>query len=132
MYKTILCAIETSKEGKSVLSKAAELSEIFNSKLIVMHVLPYTLLRKDYQKALKEEAAPKFENLIASFDIPKKNRIIKIGKPYELICSEAEKRKADLIVLGTHSKKGLYSLIGSTANGVANHAKCDVSLINVC
>ena len=43
----------------------------------------------------------------------------------------AEKKHADLIILGTHSKKGLQALIGSTANGVVNYAKCDVSLIKV-
>ncbi|MBL4826438.1 MAG: universal stress protein [Spongiibacteraceae bacterium] len=43
----------------------------------------------------------------------------------------AEKKKADLIIIGTHSKKGIHSLIGSTANGVVNHAKCDVSLVKI-
>ena len=69
--------------------------------------------------------------MISSFDIPKKNCFIKVGKPYEVICKEAEKYKVDLILLGTHSKKGLKSVIGSTATGVANHAKCDVSLIRM-
>lgn len=65
------------------------------------------------------------------FDIPKKNQVIKVGKPYEHICTEADKRKVDLIVLGTHSKKGINALLGSTANGVVNYAKCDVSLIKI-
>jgi universal stress protein A len=43
----------------------------------------------------------------------------------------AESKSADLIMLGTHSKKGLNALIGSTANAVANHAQCDVSLIKI-
>jgi universal stress protein A len=63
--------------------------------------------------------------------IPKEDVIIKFGKPYEQICMLAEKENADLIILGTHSKKGLNALIGSTANAVANYAKCDVSLIKV-
>lgn len=56
---------------------------------------------------------------------------IKFGKPYEQICMLAEKKNADLIILGTHSKKGLHALIGSTANTVTNYAKCDVSLIKI-
>ncbi|GAC15634.1 universal stress protein [Aliiglaciecola lipolytica] len=131
MYKTILCAIEASTEGKLVLAKAAAMAKLYNSKLLVMHVLPYKLLPKDYQKELKEKVTPKIEELCVDFGVTKKNRIIKVGKPYELICNEAIKRKADLIMLGTHSKKGIQALIGSTANGVANYADCDVSLVRI-
>ena len=76
-----------------------------NGKLIVIHVIPYTLLPKDYQKELKEDIGPKIEQMIAPFGIPKKNRIIKVGKPYDHICMQAEKNKAGLIVLGTHHQK---------------------------
>jgi len=131
MYKTIVCAIEATKEGKEVLSKASQLSKLCNGKLIVIHVVPYTLLPKNYQKALKEEFSPKIEKISAFFGIPKKDQIIKVGKPYEHICTLAEKKKADVIILGTHSKKGIKSLLGSTANGVANYAKCDVSLVKL-
>lgn len=131
MYKTILCAIEATKEGKEVLSKASQLSKLCNAKLIVIHVIPYTLLPKDYQKVLKEDISPKMEKIAALFNVPKKNQIIKVGKPYENICAQANKRKADLIILGTHSKKGINALIGSTANGVVNYAKCDVSLVKL-
>ncbi len=131
MYNTIVCAIEASEEGKEILAKAHEFSKIHQAKLFVIHVIPYSLLPKDYQKELKESAIPEVEAITASFDIPKKNVSIKFGKPYEQVCALAEKKHADLIILGTHSKKGLNALIGSTANAVANHAKCDVSLIKI-
>ncbi len=131
MYKTILCAIEASQEGKKVLAKASQLAECFGSKLIVINVLPYTLLPKDYQKTLREDIAPKVKKIAASFGISQKNCLIKVGKPYEVICKEAGKKKADLIVIGTHSKKGLQAAIGSTATGVSNNAKCDVTLFRI-
>ncbi len=131
MYKTILCAIEASKEGRQVLAKAAKLAEQSGAKLFVIHVIPYTMLPRDYQKVLKEDVSPKLKKMSAAFDIPGKNQIIKVGKPYDLICREAEKRKADVIMLGTHSKTGLNALLGSTANGVINYATCDVSLVRV-
>lgn len=131
MYKTILCAIEATKEGKEVLAKAAELSKLCNGKLIVVHVIPYTLLPKDYQKTLKEDISPKIGKISALFGIPKKDQIIKVGKPYDHICMLAKKKKADLIILGTHSKRGISSLLGSTANGVVNYAKCDVTLVKL-
>ncbi|MBM7070782.1 universal stress protein [Shewanella sp. 202IG2-18] len=89
MYKTILCAIESSDEGKHVLSKAIKIAEKFDSRLIVINVLPYTFLPKDYQKVLKDEAIPKLEKLTSEFNILKKNKILKVGKPYDVICTEA-------------------------------------------
>ncbi|WP_444921867.1 universal stress protein [Microbulbifer sp. CnH-101-G] len=131
MYKTILCAIEASQEGRFVLSKAVDLSKQHESNLIVLNVLPYSFLPKDYQRELKEDAIPKFEEITSSFGIAKKNRALKVGKPYEVICKEAVKRNVDLIVLGTHSKKGISSLIGSTANSIVNYAHCDVTLVRI-
>ncbi len=131
MYKTIICAIEVGQEGKKVLSKAQEVASKFGGKLIVVNVLPYALLPKDYQKELKEKAIPEFNNILSEFGVSKKNRVLKVGKPYEVICNVAEKKQADLIILGTHSKKGVRSLIGSTATGVANNANCDVSLVRI-
>lgn len=131
MYKTIICAIEDSKEGEMVLSKAHQLSQLCNANLFVTHTIPYSLLPKDYQKELKENVLPSIEAKATALGIPLKNVSVKFGKPYEQICLFAEKKGADLIILGTHSKKGIQALIGSTANGVANYAKCDVSLIKV-
>lgn len=131
MYKTILCAIEVTSEGKVVLAKAVELAKLCDATLFVIHVIPYTLLPKDYQKSLKEDVTPKVERIAAAFNIPKKHQIVKVGKPYDHICTLADKKNIDLIMLGTHSKRGLNSLIGSTANGVVNYAKCDVSLVKI-
>jgi universal stress protein A len=131
MYKTIICAIEASKEGEAVLAKAQEFALLCNAKLFVTHIIPYALLPKDYQKQLKEETLPKMESITGALGIAKKIVSVKFGKPYEQICELAEKKEADLIILGTHSKKGIQALIGSTANGVANYAKCDVSLVKI-
>ncbi|MUH72695.1 universal stress protein [Psychrosphaera haliotis] len=131
MYQKIVCAIEASDEGKLVLEKACGLAKAYNAKLYVAHVIPYSILPKDYQKTLEEEAAPLIDKITESFGISQKKVSIKVGKPYEQICLVADKKEADLIVIGTHSKKGIQALIGSTANGVVNYAKCDVFLVKI-
>lgn len=131
MYKTIICAIEICEEGKTVLAKAQEVACKFEAKLVVVSVLPYGLLPRDYQKELKDKAIPEFNKIVSEFGIAKKNSVLKVGKPDDVICSVADKRQADLIILGTHSKKGLRALIGSTATGVATYASCDVNLIRM-
>ncbi len=131
MYKSILCAIEASPEGKTVLAKAAKLADIYGAKLNVIHVLPYTLLPTNYQQTLKQDITPKIEKITEALGVARKHCSIKVGKPYQLICKEVVKRKADLVIIGTHSKKGLHAAIGSTATGVANNAKCDVTLVRI-
>ena len=131
MYDIIVCAIEASDESKEILLKAYNLAQLHKSKLFVTHIIPYSILPKDYQKELKENALPEIESITSSLGIPKDDVTIKFGKPYEQICMLAEQKNADLIILGTHSKKGINALIGSTANAVANYAKCDVSLIKI-
>lgn len=131
MYKTIVCAIEASDEGKEILEKAYNLAQLHKAELFVTHIIPYTILPKDYQKELEETTQPKIDDITSSLKISSNNVTVKFGKPYEKICTLAEDKSADLIVLGTHSKKGINALIGSTANAVANYAKCDVSLIKI-
>lgn len=131
MYKTIICAVEIGDEGRTLLAKASALADKFASRLIVVNVLPYSFLPKDYQKDLTERAIPEFEKMAAEFKVTQKNRVLKVGKPHEIICKLAKSKKADLILLGTHSKKGLQSLIGSTATAVSNNAPCDVTLVRI-
>lgn len=131
MYKTILCAIEITNEAETVLIKASDMAQRYDARLIVIHILPYAMLPKDYQKELVEKVTPSFTEIADQFSIRQKDRMVKVGKPYELICHEAVKKEADLIMLGTHSKRGIKALIGSTANGVVNYAPCDVTLVRL-
>ena len=49
------------------------------------------------------------------------------GYPPEVICDEAKKQGADLIVMGTHGRSGLaHLLLGSTAERVVQKAPCPV------
>jgi nucleotide-binding universal stress UspA family protein len=52
------------------------------------------------------------------------------GYPPEVICAEAEKAEADLIVMGTHGRSGLaHLLLGSTAERVVQKAPCPVMTV---
>ena len=55
---------------------------------------------------------------------------MKIGEPYNLIISAAKAKKADLIVMGSHGRRGLSRLLmGSVTERVIGHAKCAVLVI---
>jgi len=51
-----------------------------------------------------------------------------LGKPHEVLISEAERLAAKVIVVGNRRMKGLGRVLGSVANTVAHHAPCDVYL----
>ncbi|WP_292363901.1 universal stress protein, partial [Methylophaga sp. UBA1464] len=37
----------------------------------------------------------------------------------------------DLIVVGSHGRKGIKMLLGSTANAILHHARCDVLAVRL-
>lgn len=129
MYKSILCAVDTSSTSNVVLEKAKSLAEKYDARLSIVHIIEYGFLSKDYQKILKEELTPKIEAMGEEYKIAKKMRYIKFGQPYSKICEIAEKNLMDLILLGSHGKYGVRDILGSTANGVLHHAKCDVLVV---
>lgn len=52
------------------------------------------------------------------------------GSPKEVILDEAEKWPADLIVVGSHGRRGLNRfLLGSVSQAVALHANCSVEIV---
>lgn len=54
------------------------------------------------------------------------------GDPNSKIIDQAKKWKADLIVMGSHGRKGLNRfLMGSVAQTVSRHASCSVEIVRV-
>ncbi len=50
--------------------------------------------------------------------------------PWNEITDAARKRKADLIIIGTHGYSGLkHTLLGSSAERVVRHAPCPVLVV---
>ncbi len=54
-----------------------------------------------------------------------------VGSPGHAICELAKTWKADLIVVGSHQRKGLSEMIlGSVSNYVLHHAPCSVLVVH--
>lgn len=63
-------------------------------------------------------------------DVPHLVREVRFGNPWSTICTYAEEREIELIVLATHGRTGLsHVLIGSTAERIVQHAPCPVLVI---
>jgi nucleotide-binding universal stress UspA family protein len=55
--------------------------------------------------------------------------IVTIGVAWDGLCGEAERLKADLLIIGSHGYGGLDRLLGTTAAKVVNHAHCSVLVV---
>ena|SRR5579864_4512260 len=54
------------------------------------------------------------------------------GDPKSKIIDQAKKWKADLIVMGSHGRKGINRfLVGSVAEVVSRHASCSVEIVRI-
>jgi nucleotide-binding universal stress UspA family protein len=54
------------------------------------------------------------------------------GSPKRVILDEAERWGADLIVVGSHGRRGLQRfLLGSVSQAVALHAPCSVEIVRM-
>ena len=57
-------------------------------------------------------------------------RVLRRGDPRDAILDEAERRAADLIVIGARRRSGIGGLlVGRVAESVVRHASCDVLVV---
>jgi nucleotide-binding universal stress UspA family protein len=69
------------------------------------------------------------EEVLASAGL-KATSVVLSGSPKEIILEEAKKWKADLIVVGSHGRRGLKRfLLGSVSEAVAMNAHCSVVVV---
>ena len=78
-----------------------------------------------------EQALASAEQVITGAGLPESSTVaVPTATPQELILKEAADWGADLIVLGSHGRRGLNRfLLGSVSEAVASHAPCSVEVI---
>ncbi len=58
------------------------------------------------------------------------SKILRLGSPRHVIVEVASEIEADLLVIGSHSKRGLFDIaLGDTARHVSAHAPCTVLMV---
>jgi len=136
--KNILVATDGSLHSEKALHEAINLSKSCGTRLHVMYVVevneeyealaPQVVEKADEEARTFLDAAQKCaEREKVSVDI-----IVHRGEdPAHFIVEEAEKLKADMIVMGKHGRrKGLKKLfVGSVTAKVISHANCKVMVV---
>ena len=140
-YKHILLALDFSDHANEVAKTAKYLAEQNQAKLSAIHVvdnLPITDVNYgpipfdvDFTQELLDGAKTRLKKFADDLQIPEERQWLELGSPKLEIVRVAEENQVDLIVIGSHGRHGLALLLGSTANGVLHHAKCDVLAVRL-
>lgn len=139
-YKHIIAGLDLSEESPQVLEKAAELAKACGASLSVAHVIePLTFAYggdmpvdlSEVQEQLQLKAEQELQRLAGQIQHPIQQEHVLVGQPATELHHLAGQENADLIIVGSHGRKGFALLLGSTSNSVLHGASCDVLAVRV-
>lgn len=152
MFKRILFATDFSPHANTAGQMAMKLAQADGKRLWVLTVLepvdeplkmtdePPEIPRRKWEKMLQKEEQQLERNrdaalatAVAEMEAAGINvtRMVKEGDPDRQIVAAAEEIDADLIVIGSHSRRTLWDVVlGSVAAKVAEHAPCPVLIVS--
>ncbi|MGE6758994.1 universal stress protein [Corallococcus interemptor] len=144
----ILVPVDLKDGSRSVVDYALQLARPFGATVDVLHaweppqyVAPDLLVASPgwdataLESMARDTAGKELESLLRSVDgtapVALSHRVV-IGEAGNVVLEEAERGKYDLIVMGTHQRKGLTRmLLGSVAQKVVGRAACPVLTLHV-
>jgi len=145
MFIKILCATDLNATSNEAVKRAVQLAHQYNSKIIMLNVheefmtkeemrmlrVSIDTMKLSFEKtSLKAKNEMKDElNILHAEDI-EVEYLIKEGKSNQVICQEASRVKADLIIMGVCGKNLVSNLIfRSTASYVIEHINIPVLVV---
>lgn len=137
-YSTILVPVDFSELNEKALAKAKDLKRDSDCSITLVHAVDYmppphmgAQLPEIYASTplMIERAEKHMHDLQEKLDLTDATVIVKAGKARDVVIEVQNEINADLIIMAKHSHKGLERLLGSTTNGVANKAVCDLLVI---
>jgi nucleotide-binding universal stress UspA family protein len=143
--KTILVPVDFSDVTLKVVKVAVHLAKPFQSRIILMHAfelgpplmgmggapdaVPVPQNLEPIAQPDHTEKFARLQEMISSIGL-ESTTVEVAGNPADLILSQAENSRVDLIVLGSHSRGPLSHLfLGSVADGVLQRARCPVLIV---
>lgn len=143
-YKQILVPVDGSQISFSAVKKAAQIAKAFDSKLMLISLVaedPFTDADFYYSSAImKEYFVQAHENATKSLEeafeaakaegVNAETKIVKGQVSAEGIAETAAELNADLIVMGSHGRKGFQRmLLGSFAQDVLSNTALPVLIV---
>jgi nucleotide-binding universal stress UspA family protein len=142
--KSILFPTDFSEGSAQALQYAVDMSQKYGAKLYLINVIydiakasgwyvPHVSVDQMY-KDIVEGAKKELEKFGVEelSSLKKLERSVVMGVPHEEIINFVKKNKIDLIIMGTHGRKGIDRILfGSTASQVVRFAPCPVLTVRL-
>lgn len=143
-YRHILVASDFSKYSSAALKKAVELAKPFDAKVTLLHAtemtsadvyptlgeldIPVVINSPEFEKHHLKEIREQLLRELKAQGLTEEQVEVQalLAHPVDAIINYALNNNVDLIVMGSHGRRGLARLVGSSTNGVVNYAPCDV------
>ena len=138
--KLILCPIDFSEFSVSAYQHALSVAEHYQAKLVAQHIVEMWRhpsadfaasagVYEEYSQALHESGKKELQEFVENHthDEIQPELVVQIGVAADSIVSLAQLQKADVIVMGTHGRRGFDRLmLGSVTDRVMRTAPCPV------
>ena len=132
----LLVATDFSVSSKAALRTAVVLAKRLNARVVLVHAaepsgsLQSGPLRVD--EFSRKRYARQLQRIISASraDEVSTDEVVITGNPVEVILGQAKHQKVDLIIVGTHGRRGMKRhMLGSVAEGVVRGAACPVLVV---
>ena len=142
--KLILCPIDFSEFSVRAYHHAVSLAEHYRAKLVAQHVVELwrypsasfavsAELYEGFWQALRESGKKQLQEFVKNHthDEIQPELVVQEGVAADSILSFAQAQKADVIVMGTHGRRGFDRLmLGSVTDRVMRRATCPVLAVH--
>jgi nucleotide-binding universal stress UspA family protein len=142
----ILVPVDLSEGSRGLIDYALQLSKPFNAELEIIHaweppqyVAPDLLVAapgwnsQSLEQVAVDAATKELNELVKAVESPRpiKHRVV-VGEAASTALRIAEEGKHDLIIMGTHGRRGLPRLLlGSVAQKIVARAHCPVLTVHL-
>ena len=145
MFKHILVPTDGSERSELAVRFAVDLAKVHGARITGIHVVPDFHLMIAYEGAfdpateekIEREALAKAEDYLGYIRKAAQESLVACDTvratsehPYDEICKTAEQRGCDLIIMTSHGRRSIMSmLLGSETRKVLSHAKIPVLVV---
>lgn len=137
-YKDILCATDFSDHCRLAAERAVDLARLYGARLTLLHVVEHFPVDRSNVDIAPEDVDPKQYHeeraLAALADLARNLKYGNVRQEVRFSLQSAQheilryvgERPTDLIVIASHGRHGITSILGSTTYGMTHKAPCDV------
>ncbi len=142
-WRHVLMPTDFSPHAEHALQRAVEIARRYDARLTLMTVVEeaivydelydpleggfgYPIVDTELTQMQMDNTRKHLEKKAAGLGLPKVAVEVTVGSPKSAIHSYAEAQQVDLVVMGSHGRRGLARLLGSTTHAVLHGARCDV------